>query len=82
MYVGYYKMVGMHPDLPVWVEADNYAEAVNSLENWRNRYEQTGNGYLVATEPYRIESDEATLNPTFGSDPDNRNGYPELADLI
>ncbi len=75
MYVGYYQMQGMHPDLPVWVEADNYTEAVLKLQGWRDRYEQSGNGYLLATEPFKIESDEAMLNPTFGADPDNRNGF-------
>jgi hypothetical protein len=77
MYVGYYQMLGLSPDLPVWVEADNYTEAVQKLQEGRNRYEATGNGYLMATEPYKIESDNALQTPTFGADPDNRNGFTE-----
>jgi hypothetical protein len=63
MYVGYYKMVGMHPDLPVWVEADNWVEAAQKLQAWRNRYEERGYGHLIADEPFKMESDKVQELP-------------------
>lgn len=69
MFVAYYKMVGMHPDLPVWVEADNWVEAVQMFQTWRDRKESEGKGYLIATHPFKLESDEDALNPQMGVRP-------------
>lgn len=68
MYVAYYKMLGMSPDLPVWVEADNYLTALHMFQTWRDRKEQEGYGYLIATVPFKIESDDARDNPKMGRD--------------
>lgn len=76
MYVAYYVMADMSPDLPVWVEADNWSDALNSFNSWRNRKETEGVGYLIALQPYKVESDKDRDEPRMGTDPNNRSTIP------
>lgn len=70
MYVAYYKMTGLSPDLPVWVEARDWDEALGLFQIWRDRKTSEGKGHLIATKPFRVESDIDALNPMFGISPD------------
>ena len=57
-YVAYYTMKGMSPDLPVWVSAHNWNDAVNKFQTWRDRKETDGYGDVFAKQPIRIERDD------------------------
>jgi hypothetical protein len=58
MYIAYYHMVGLSPDLPVQVTADNFTQAVEMFAKWRNKKEELGYGHLLDSEPFKVELDE------------------------
>jgi hypothetical protein len=58
MYVAYYHMIGLSPDLPVQVTADNMVQATKKFQSWRNKKEELGYGHLLADEPFKVELDD------------------------